>query len=137
MKNIEVLRTLLNQPVEQLAELLAAERYDDDPIQRSYGLSDMFYDEDPGATYCLGHHSNEKSDEICDEELCPHLETYYDYECADLYGACKLAPGEKCPYAVDRRQIFKDYLIDWFSKDAFGIKRDYGTIEKTYNPNNF
>lgn len=125
MKNIEVLRTLLNQPVEQLAELLAAERYDNDPTARSYGLGDMFYDDDPGAIYCLEHHSNREVDhEICDEELCPHLDDFYDYDCPDLYGSCRLAPGEKCPYAVDRRQIFKDYLIDWFSKDAFGITQD-------------
>jgi hypothetical protein len=128
MKNIEVLRTLLNQPVEQLAELLAAERYDNDPTARSYGLGDMFYNNTPEAEYCLEHHSNdekdEDDDEICDEELCPYLDDYYDYECPDLYGACRLAPGEKCPYAVDRRQIFKDYLIDWFSKDAFRVGQD-------------
>lgn len=102
MTRLEKMKELLSLPVEELAEKIVTE----------YGVADelgMMWrhdDCDPGADYCLQNH-----------KTCRYLDTYYDPECPGYYGCCSADEGE-CPYGVDRKEVFKNKIIEDLNEEV-------------------
>ena len=66
------MREILNLPTEEIAEIMANNRYGDEHVKIG-DLDCMYLDEDPVAKYCLDYHEECNFLDSCYDSECPHF----------------------------------------------------------------
>lgn len=80
-------------------------------------FADLHYDVPEGEKYRNINASD--GIELDDTGKCPSRCINYmhgSYEDAWMEGMCELCEGEKCPYGIDRKLVWKERFIEWLNE---------------------